>query len=1291
MATVNPPARSSFYIAGGTLRPDAPSYVDRQADRDLYDGLKAGDFCYVLTSRQMGKSSLMVRAASRLRHEGVAVAVLDLTQIGQNLTVEQWYRGLLDRLGTQLDLADELEAFWEARAELGPLQRWMTALRDVVLRARPGQVVIFVDEIDAVRSLPFSVDEFFAAVRECYTRRAEDPEFRRLTFCLLGVATPSDLIQDTRTTPFNIGRRIELSDFTPDEAAPLASGLGGSPARSADDPPNAQSLLRRVLYWTGGHPYLTQRLCQAVSSEGMRDEGGRMSPDRSGPFRIHPSSLIPHPSVDRLCRQLFLSSSARERDDNLLYVRDRLLRADADQAALLDLYGKIRSGQRVKPDDTNPLLDLLRLAGIVRVESGPPITPALRHSSTPSRLLVRNRMYARVFDRGWVREHMPDAELRRQKAAFRRGVLRTTLVAAGLIAVIATLALTASINARRAERNARRVLEETRRAQRTLVRLYEKEGGRAMDDGDLSASIVWFTEAMRAYRDPSREESQRVRIAALLRQCPRPVHAWFHPYPVRTAKFSKDGRWVATACGDENQRVGEVRVWNAQTGEAVSPPMQHQGTVNVVAFSPDGRRVVTGAGNQSREQQPGEARVWDVQTGKPVTPPVKHIEAVTSAQFSADGQRVLTATGSQLMGRRTSNEVRVWSAQSGQPLAPPFKPLRGTMVLDLSPDGRRILAATESAGQQSQRGESRVWDAQTGKPVTPPMKHKDAVFCAAFSKDGRRVATGSGDNTARVWDARTGRPLTPPIDTRDHVHVVVFSPDGRRVVTTGHDNKARVWDVREGKTPAAPIELEHGGEVMLTAFSPDGSRVLTVGGDRAVRVWDAQKGKPLTAPLQHGGEATFAGFSPSGLRILTTSQDKTARIWMIDAPLPLTLRMRRNIPVAFAQFSADGRRVVTASGTFEKKTGGEAQVWDAQTGKPLTPPMRHATSLNHAEFSRDGQRVVTASGMFRQPGGEARVWDAQTGKPLTPPMKHTDPVSHARFSADGRRVVTAGGSFQKRTGEARVWDAQTGRPLTPPMKPGGVVFDFDFSANGRRILTASSDPAKNTGRAQLWDAQTGKMLVELTHHGMVMVARFSKDGRRVLTASRDRTARVWDAQSGQPLTPPMKHGTEITSGDFSADGRWVATGGQDGTAWVWDAATGRRLIALAKHKSLVMRVAFSSDGQRVVTASSDKTARVWDAQTGQPLTPPFQSGDDFLQHVDFSPDGRRVLTTSSGMRADTGAAQIWEVPLDTRPLSDLLLLSQALSSHRLDETGVLVPLTPGQFRRAWEKTIRASP
>jgi hypothetical protein len=179
-----PPA--PFYVAGGTVPRDAPCYVERHADTELTAALRQGEFCYVLTSRQMGKSSLMVRTAARLRQEGTAAAVVDLTALGQRLTDEQWYDGLLNGIGRQLGVEGETEDFWLSHARLAPVQRWTRALADAVLPRVTGPVVIFVDEIDAVRSLPFSADQFFAAIREFHNRRAEDPGARRVTFACSG-------------------------------------------------------------------------------------------------------------------------------------------------------------------------------------------------------------------------------------------------------------------------------------------------------------------------------------------------------------------------------------------------------------------------------------------------------------------------------------------------------------------------------------------------------------------------------------------------------------------------------------------------------------------------------------------------------------------------------------------------------------------------------------------------------------------------------------------------------------------------------------------------------------------------------------------------------------------------------------------------------------------------------------------------------------------------------------------------------------------------------------------------
>src|SRR5580658_4855535 len=185
----------TFYVTGGTLPADAACYVTRRADEDLYTSLRNGDYAYVLNSRQMGKSSLCVRTIERIKQDGCCTAFLDLTRFGGgNLTAEQWYAGMLNEIGRAFGLRAEMLTFWQSHTDIGPAQRLFAAIQDVALASNDSKHVIFIDEIDVTRSLPFSADEFFAAIRRLYVARATEPELNRLVFCLLGTAAPTELV-----------------------------------------------------------------------------------------------------------------------------------------------------------------------------------------------------------------------------------------------------------------------------------------------------------------------------------------------------------------------------------------------------------------------------------------------------------------------------------------------------------------------------------------------------------------------------------------------------------------------------------------------------------------------------------------------------------------------------------------------------------------------------------------------------------------------------------------------------------------------------------------------------------------------------------------------------------------------------------------------------------------------------------------------------------------------------------------------------------------------------------------
>lgn len=358
--------RDLHFRLGGSLPADSPLYVRRKADDLLMSSVQQGELCYVFNTRQMGKSSLRVRTSDRLSRAGVACASIDITSIGSNdVTAEQWYAGmaraLVVGLGQQKDL--DLRRWWRERAELSPVQRLDLLVDEVLLERVDRPIAVFIDEVDAVLGLGFSPDDFFALIRLFYNRRAEDPRYRRLSFVLLGVATPGDLIRDKRRTPFNIGRPIPLAGFRFDESRNLVPFL----ARAGD----GERLLRSVLEWSGGQPFLTQKLCQLVVEDESRPPAGKE--------RDWVATLVQASVIDNWRH--------RDEPEHLKTIEARILRAPGGVRELLSLYRRIRDLGEIDAGES-PVEEALVLSGLV--------------TQTWGKLRVGNPIYATVFDDAWI-------------------------------------------------------------------------------------------------------------------------------------------------------------------------------------------------------------------------------------------------------------------------------------------------------------------------------------------------------------------------------------------------------------------------------------------------------------------------------------------------------------------------------------------------------------------------------------------------------------------------------------------------------------------------------------------------------------------------------------------------------------------------------------------------------------------------------------------------------------------------------------------------------------------------
>jgi serine/threonine protein kinase/WD40 repeat protein len=704
-----------------------------------------------------------------------------------------------------------------------------------------------------------------------------------------------------------------------------------------------------------------------------------------------------------------------------------------------------------------------------------------------------------------------------------------------------------------------------------LLRLHVLNAGQRLATGDPLSALPWLAAALADELSGSpRREVYHTALANVLRRSPLPEHVWWQPGRNHTLACSTDGRrllvvdpqqdncWLLDTTGGAALKVqvprggsaafspdgacfavggqGFVTLCATESAAPLGPSLAHTGWVTQLAFSPDGRWLVT------RALRSG-VRLWDATHGTAAGSEFAHPEHAWAA-FSPDSRRLAT-TGQ-------DGWLRLWEVPSGRLLA--TNKLDSPWQCVFSPDGRWLLVGRRSnrdallldattlepAGSRlthqdyveqvafspdSQRvatgsadGRGRVWSVPGGQPVTPVLELDGECTALAFGPDGQAFATGSKSGLLRVWSAETGRPLSPWLRHAAAVRGLAFLPDGRRLCSTSADASTRVWSL----APPVPESMslrDRSEPVWMAHFSADTRRII-VRGPQSARVYDGATGASLTPALAHGNKVDWASESADQTLLLTQSRDQQAWVWKLPAGELLRTWTVGDHIVDVGWLAGHDRFATLA-------WNGAVTVWPLSSNAPLWQWREEGMEGRRLGVSPDGRWLAVAFSHSR-----LGLWSAETARPVAL-LRCPEELRVLRFHPDSTCLAT--GDDQGRVQFRRTRD---GVPMGNIVRHGERILDLAVSPDGETLASLSAD-----GLLRLSTVPGGLPAgVTLRPAPGARKVSWCADGRRLLVQGESQV-QVWDAGKGVPLTPVLTQPREVAGAALSRTCHrlWIVT------------------------------------------------------------------------------------------------------------------------------------------------------
>jgi WD40 repeat protein len=1267
-----------FYVVGGPVQPDQACYVMRDADRQLCARLREGDYCCVLAPPHTGKTSLMAQTGSRLRSEGLQVATVDLVDIGSRHVeddVPRWYYTLAYRIVRDLRIRRDMNTWWQERSGLTIMQRLRDFFLEVVLTELNQPVVIFIDRLESIADQR-AAWEFLDAIRACFDARATVPEYRRLAFVLIGETGACRSLPSHEDSPFTVSTPIALKDFGADDLYALARGLQLPPADTA-------RVAERIAYWTGGHPYLTQKVLRALTRRG--------------------SPAGDEAAVDEAVVQLFLGRNATRDEPHLALIAAQLGQESPRRVARLSLYGRIRKGIQVVPDRTRREHRELLDSGLVVDLDG--------------RFAVRNRIYAEAFTTYWVNQNLrfgwkgfaaaamvailllmapvwyteylpaasirvltsPDEDFVSAQEAWRRLHLLP-----GFGNTADRLFLDHLV---RQSRHANQLTEVQRigermaelpdgapRAQELLAEFWDRRSNAMAQRGERDAALLYRLKSLSL---PTR--ARRLHLGELLGEDYTRLAATIRSAaPLRAVEA--DPRTGLLVTLDEQHDVAAWRLTGATprreqllglTAEEIAPLQRRvvhvrprfakrltltarldhprPADVEIILRAPSGRQAVLRVVEAARTGQRGEFH-FDSGRNWMLLPLLEQSVAGTWSASFAD-----TRQGA--AGRLLAWELRL----DGETAAPRPDTAGGSVAIPEPQTTRRIGTALGPAGHRALswpvdpavRGDLLVWDLARGQVIS--RLPRPAEFSTARFVLGHSAVLIIGEQEVELREAGAGKVIGRVRLTTPGSGPLV-SVGGRYLLTgataRGGANALSLWDLSGLRLLG---QLVTGVAADVAAVDPLGRYVAVGDGDRFVRVW-AVREQSLVAECEHAARPTAVQFDPQGRWLATEDATHRLHIWDIAAGCRPVLSRSGSGPWLIGFAPESGVLAVGNYGRgFELLTLSAGQL----AGVTLQPGMGGAGAAPATPAARP--QVIPALGVVLTYDGRKalKIWQAPALSDAAELPVSAEPGPEAlAVSPDGRLVA-----FGTRSGDVRIAPLQTGPAalLGADTGPGFIghlstVTRLQFDAAGRLVASGSLE-----GTLRVWESDSGapRAFFNSQADGAVQDLAFLPGGRHVVSASRD-AVRVTDAATGAAQAQLSIQAEEPRLA-VSADGESVFIAGDRDGVTRWDWRTGAS-VALVGANYRVRRITGSPDGQYLATASADRVVRLWRPEAGSSLRRSFTTGApvDWLWFA----DERHLLVQAGSWLHTLSIETAGLVPQVSRLLPEAGALVQSLTSTR---------------------------